>query len=77
MQYCAKAASFVSGSRSEAAMGFSEDSDEPSHFTKGREFLDWLPLSASQQGFCTMELVIWLVSDVTVSVKYRSGVTDN
>jgi hypothetical protein len=58
-------------------MGSSEDSDEPSHFAKGREFLDWLPLSGSQQGFCSMKLVIWLVSDVTVSVEHRSGFADN
>ena len=58
-------------------MGSSEDSDGPSHFAKGREFLDWLPLSASQQVFCSMEFVIWLVSDVTVTVEHRSGVTDN
>jgi hypothetical protein len=58
-------------------MGSSEDSDAPSHFAKGREFLDWLPLSASQQGFCPMELVIWLVSDVTVSAEHRSGVICN
>jgi len=58
-------------------MGCSEDSDAPSHFAKGREFLDWLPFSASQQAFCLMELVIWLVSDVTVSAEHRSGVTDN
>jgi len=45
-----------------------------SHFAKGREFFDWLPLSAWQQGFCSMELIIWLISDVTVSVKHRSGV---
>jgi len=53
MRYCATAASFVSGSRQEAAMGSSEDSDEPLRFAKGREFFDWLPLSASQQGFCS------------------------
>jgi hypothetical protein len=59
-------------------MGSSEDSDdEPSHYAKGREFHDWLPLSASQQGLCSMELVIWLVSDLTVSAEHRSDVTDN
>jgi len=58
-------------------MGSSEDSDEPSHFAKGREFLDWLPVSASQQGFCSMGLVIWLVSDVTLSVQHHSCVTGN
>jgi hypothetical protein len=76
MRYCSTAASFVSGSRQETTIGSSEHSDEPSHFAKGRGFLDWLPLSASQQGLCPMELIIWLVSDVTVSVKHHSGVTD-
>jgi hypothetical protein len=59
------------------AVGSSEDSDETSHFAKGREFLDWLPLSASQQGFCSMELGIWLAADVTFALTLRSGLTDN
>jgi len=57
-------------------MGSPEYGDETSHFAKVREFLDWLPLSASQQGFCSVELVFWLVSDVTGSVKHRSGISD-
>ena len=48
-----------------------EDSDETSHFVKGGEFLDWLPLSASQQEFYSMDLVIWFVPGVPVSVQHR------